>query len=233
MGVLRLLSGSSPEPIANLCRHYAAVSACVSSKFPGCFVRQITDYVGVNKYTNATCLHYLTGIQDPRDKVIGRQDFDSEGRLTRSTDATGKTTEFIHNLDGRVEVVRDRLGHTNSFVYDLRGNVIFNTNAVGSVMAYAYDTKNQKVAETNAIGTPSATWSTFGYDDRGFLTASTNAVSTNVLTYNNSGQPTSVTDPRGITNRNDYATDTGYLLAANNSSLSVLSPKNQPRRKAL
>ena len=62
---------------------------------------------------------------DPRGVTPLRNDYDATGRLVRSTDATGKTVIYSHNVDGKVEAITDRLGHSTTHRYDDAGQRAF------------------------------------------------------------------------------------------------------------
>ncbi len=169
-------------------------------------------------YEDALHPHHLTRIVDPRGATAIRNEYGEDGRLKSTTDADGRITTFLHDLNGRVETVVDRLGLTNTYAYDTKGNVLFHTNADGVVTAFGYDTTlNLKTAETNALGTAAQSWTTFSYDANGALNGTTTAVATNTVINNAFGQPQIITDARGVTTHHGYDSLTGVLLAVTNA----------------
>jgi RHS repeat-associated protein len=138
--------------------------------------------------------HYLDQVQDPLGRVPLRNDYDSDGRLVSSTDATGHTVLYSPNLANNVEQVTDRLGHVTLYAYNDRGDVTQKTDATGEVWNYTYDDRGNKLTETDPLGRTKKTT----YDGANNPLTQTDAlgnVTTN--TYNGLSELVTATDPLG------------------------------------
>jgi RHS repeat-associated protein len=164
-------------------------------------------------YTNTSYPHYLTSIVDPRGVTGIRNEYADDGKLKSTTDASGKTITFTHNVSGKTETIVDRLGNTNIFKYDAKGNITAITNALGQVNTYDFDANNNKTGEIIA----GLLTNSFAFDANNLLTESVaGGLITNKFTYNQFGQVLAALDGlgRGTTNFYDAV---GNLLATTNA----------------
>ena len=169
-----------------------------------------TDRVqAVSSYTY-DAFHNLKNLIDPRGVTPLRNDYDADGRLVRSTDATGKTIVYSHNVDGKVEAITDRLGHTTTHRYDERGNVLSTTDAKGGVTSFTYDANNNKLTQTDPLGHTTA----YAYDQYDELLQATDPLGhITSFAYNDSGHVLTVTDARGNVSATNVYDAAGNLLS--------------------
>ena len=99
----------------------------------------VTDVGGGETTFGYDGSHLLTGITDPRGVKAARNEYDAEGRLIATVDASGRRIAYAHNLDGRRSSVTDRLGNTTLYTYDDRGNVLTVTDGNGHTTTHTYD----------------------------------------------------------------------------------------------
>ncbi|MCP4549434.1 MAG: RHS repeat-associated core domain-containing protein, partial [bacterium] len=145
--------------------------------------------------------HYLTEIEDPLGNRAVRADYDDHGRLTRTTDALGRTTELSHDLNAQREEIIDRLGHSQIIEYDDRGNVIRHTDAAGNVTTRTYDQQDNLLTVSDDLGHTT----TRTYDSSNNLRIIVDPLgNTTSFTYNTRGQILTTTDPRGNITTNAY-----------------------------
>lgn len=84
------------------------------------------------------------------------------GKLTRITDALGRSTTFFYNGDGRINSILDPFGRTATLGYDTNGNLTRITDMGGFYSTFTYDgcgtiqtltTGNNKVTFTQGFNT--------------------------------------------------------------------------------
>ena len=158
--------------------------------------------------------HYLLNISDPRGTPAVRSTYDPSGRLLTTTDASGKTINYMQNIAGQIEQVQDRLGNTTTYAYDADGNILSMTDPLGNTMSYTYDSFDNKLTETNALHKTT----TYTYDGLGNrLTEADPLGNTTTYTYNQRNQVLTVTDPQGHTTTNVYDAN-GNLLTSTDAN---------------
>jgi len=146
-----------------------------------------------------------------------------------SVDAT--MTQFVYDLDGRLQATVDALGHSWTNSYNARGNLIASTDPLGNVTQIRYALTDNKIA----VIMPDGTSTRYGYDAANRLTEETNAL--NGVTrygYDTMGRMIRLIDTKGNTTqwaydlnghltRKTYADNTGdsygYDAAGNQTSL--------------
>ncbi|MEU4244347.1 LamG-like jellyroll fold domain-containing protein [Actinoplanes sp. NPDC026619] len=171
-----------------------------------------------------------TTLPDGRSTHTG---YDADGEVLSVTDATGARTEATYNAlglaitatqivrgatpaadtatfsydpAGNVTKVTDPLGHASTRTYDHLGRAISSTDAVGDTTSYAYNLAGQITKQTAADGTGRVAT----YDLAGRLTGLADQDSTGATlrtagyTYDEAGNPTSVTDPLNKTTTTVY-----------------------------
>ncbi len=163
----------------------------------------------VSRYTY-DAFHNLKNLIDPRGVTPLRNDYDADGRLVRSTDATGKAITYGHNVDGKVESITDRLGHTTTHRYDNQGNVLSTTDAKGGVISYTYDANNNKLTQTDPLGNTTR----YAYDANGLLLQIADPLGhATCFTYDDSARVQTITDARGKVSATNAYDAAGNLLS--------------------
>ena len=160
--------------------------------------------------------------------------YDAAGNVISTTDQRDNVTLYGYDALNRQTQVTDALGsalgdtaHTTATFYDAVGNVLL---VEGPLMQadnlrhgtrYAYDALNRKIQmteargvvintgdPTNASGDNAAYRTTYTYDSAGNLTLTTDPLSHSTrYGYDALNRQVSVTDPRGVSNVNNPATD--------------------------
>jgi len=167
-----------------------------------------TDRVQAEQKFSYQSDHLLLDYTDANGHRAVRNDYDEQGRLLSMTDAKGKTTAFVHNVNARTEQVTNRLGDTTTFEYDTRGNVTKVTDALGGVKTMTYDGHDNKLSETNELGFTT----TFTYDNNDNEASRTDPLGhTWSKTWNDFRQVLTDTDPLGHTTTHAYSAS-GLLL---------------------
>ncbi len=145
--------------------------------------------------------HGLVDIQDSLGNHGARNEYDDDGRLVATVDATGKRVEFAHDLSTSREVVTDQLGRVTVIEYDAFGNVVARTDAAGGRTAYTYDTVGNELTETDPLGRVASKT----YDgQRNVLTSTDFNGNTTTSTYDARQQLLTTTDQEGRTTTNVY-----------------------------
>lgn len=153
--------------------------------------------------------HHLLEIEDPLGRKPVRNEYDSSGRLIRTTDAFGKSMALDHQVADRREIVSDRLGHTRLLEYDDRGNVIRELDADSKQTLRTFDQEDRLLTEVDPLGHSTS----YTYDSAGDLTSVTDPEGNRTsFTYGSRGEVLTVQDPRGKLTENTYDTR-GNLLS--------------------
>jgi len=124
--------------------------------------------------------HGLLKILDPNGRMPVRNEYDADGRLSRTIDGDGNVINYTHSLSANQEIVTDRLGNATVYDYDADGNVLQKTDALGGMTRYTFDAAGNKLTEANPLG------------------------QTTTNTYDANGNLTSVTDPLGKVKRQTF-----------------------------
>ena len=152
-------------------------------------------------YEDSRQPHYITSIKDPRGITGIRNEYDGNGRLKSTMDATGKTITLVHDLNGKTETVVDRLGFTNVFKYDANGNVTNSVNALGHTNRFEFDANNNLTVQVDAVGHTNR----YAYDLHGNRTEVIDALNrTNRFAFDPFGNVAAHIDPLGNVNSNRY-----------------------------
>ncbi len=148
----------------------------------------VTDQTGsTTKFTYKK--HYLSEIYDARGVMISRNEYDNEGRLTKSVDANGNEIAYEHDIDGREEVVTDRNGGVTRYIYDEKGNILSQTDANGNTVKNTYDSNGNLASKTDALGNTT----NYKYDTMGNMLTLTDAEGHTITNeYNSKGLLTSI-----------------------------------------
>jgi RHS repeat-associated protein len=152
--------------------------------------------------------HLLTDVVDPRGIEGVKNSYDESGRLISTTDASGHSTTFTHDISVQHEVVSDRLGNPTLYEYDQDGNVVRMTDPLGNVTSFTYDANDNKLTETDSLGKVTS----YTYDAVGNRLTETDALGhITTYTYNNFHEVLTVIDPMGHLFTRTYDTN-GNLL---------------------
>jgi RHS repeat-associated protein len=127
--------------------------------------------------------------------------YDLAGRVLRTRDYDGRTTNYEFTPSSEVARVIDPEGNASIFDYDHRGRLIRSTDARGRSTRHAYDGNGNVVSTTDAAGGIS----TFEYDADDRLVASSDALGrVTRYRYDATGQLLETIDPVGRITRLEY-----------------------------
>jgi RHS repeat-associated protein len=165
---------------------------------------------------NSTQQHYLDKIIDSLGREAVKTEYDAQGRLKKTANATGNGVEFIYDPANSIEVVKDALGNATTYEYDVRGNIVTEIDALGGITHRVYDDENNLLSETDAEGRIT----TYEYDSQKNQLSRTDG-NGNIYryTYGVHGRLTSSTDPLGNT--------TTYTLDGNGNPLTKTNAKGE------
>ena len=202
-----------------------------------------TDYV----YGNVHVRDKPTQVTADRDSARDVTTFvyDSvKGWLNSVTDPRGKTTSFSYFANGQVETVTNPLSQSTHFTYNSSANLESVTTHMGNVTEYTYDEYNQvrthaapasgvvtifrnvRLNQQDSVRVTDATYglltTKFLYDDDGNLTRRTDpkGIARN-WTYNAHGFATVMTDETGAYEQRTYTPD-GLPLTVTNRDGSMI-----------
>ncbi|WP_281286431.1 calcium-binding protein [Pleionea sediminis] len=150
------------------------------------------------------------------DKAIfSTVEYDAFGRVKKSTDALGNSTEYEYDKLGQQIAVKDALGDKTEATYDAFGRVLTSIDALDNQVTYHYvDNENKRevsypgniktTTEFNAFGEIQVTIdgegnsTTFAYDNNGQVIKVTDALSNESLTeYDKAGRTQFEIDAEG------------------------------------
>ncbi|NJR19365.1 MAG: hypothetical protein HC785_29265 [Calothrix sp. CSU_2_0] len=113
--------------------------------------------------------HYLREITDPLNRQVARVEYDDEGRLKQTVNATGNSTGIRYDLENATQTVLDALGNPTTYEYDNRGNVTLVRDALGNETKMQYN-NNMDMTE---MRNPNGLVTKYEYDNFGNLVAKT------------------------------------------------------------
>jgi len=173
----------------------------------------VTDRIEQATRFTYNVAHFLLDIEDARGIKPLRNEYDANGRLSRSIDAFDKVIEYTHDLASRQEIIADRLGHSRLIEYDSRGNIVRETDANGQETLRTFDARDNLLTLTDPLGHTT----TRTYDAGNNLTSVTDPIGNRTAyTYNAHGQQLTLTDALGKVTTNTYDAN-GNLLSITNS----------------
>ncbi|GIV67075.1 MAG: hypothetical protein KatS3mg047_1468 [Bellilinea sp.] len=175
--------------------------------------------------------------------------YDALGRLQQATDPLGQTTSFTYDPAGRLIQITDPLGNSLHFAYNPAGQLIAQTDRLGQTTSYEYDSTGRLWRVRDALNRVVVTFSynpdgTLAQEShptaagdylifyetydalRRLLRITDNAGHTLELTYNESGQVTSLTDGLGRLTRYEY-NSLGLMSAVVQNAVSGVAPDAQ------
>lgn len=145
--------------------------------------------------------HGLLEIIDPTGMRGVRNEYDAEGRLVATIDASGLRTEFDNDVAARRQVITDRIGRVETYEYDERGNLTGKVDALGQRTSYTHDARGNELTKTDALGR--TTTKTFDASDN-LLTIEDVDGDVTARTFNGTGGLLTSTTPVGGVARNVY-----------------------------
>lgn len=127
--------------------------------------------------------------------------YDSDGRLTATTDIDGAINATGYDPAGRPTTTTDPLSRTTTTTYDVAGRTASVTDPAGSTTTYSYDQADRLTSTTDAEGAVTTnTWSAAGR-----LTAKTDPLGqATTYGYDAAGRQVNVTTPLGHTTTTAY-----------------------------
>jgi RHS repeat-associated protein len=134
---------------------------------------------------------------------------DCSDRVTRITDALGRTTSFGYDGMSRKTSMTDANNHQTTYQYDLRGRLTETDYPDGTSTIDTYDALGRKIASKDQTGVTTQ----YGYDAEGQITSVTDPLGhVTQYAYDPNGNLTSVTDA------NSHVTTYGYDTANRKTS---------------
>ncbi len=142
---------------------------------------------------------------DPAGVVIVENAYDTLGRVVTQWNAARSTTTFTYDwAAGVTTVTDDATGETTTWDVDHQGRLLAVTDPSDATTGRSYDIDGQLTEATGRDGTTT----TFAYDDAGRLTAETTpGAGTSTYTYDQAGRVTSSTEPGAGTTTYTYDGD--------------------------
>ncbi|MDQ0383102.1 RHS repeat-associated core domain-containing protein [Amycolatopsis thermophila] len=141
--------------------------------------------------------------------LTGTMEYDTENRVTYSTDSLGHVTAYHLSETGRVVREVDPLGHTTSWEYDAADRLVATTDPLGHTTRHTYDDDGNLLT----LSTPDGVEISFERDGAGLPVTMSEAPG--VVTrweYDEAGRLIRVTEPDGATTT--YAYDERGNVAA-------------------
>lgn len=109
------------------------------------------SYVVLDDGVNQT---FYTDVTDPLNNIT-RYEYDASQNLTKITgpaiNGVSAVQAFAYNTNGDVSSTTDAEGRTTTFEYDTRGNQILQTDALGNKVVRDFNAQNQLLSETITV----------------------------------------------------------------------------------
>ena len=154
------------------------------------------------KYTTAGSATTQTEVTDPLGNTTIYR-FNSSRYCTEIINPVGGQTIRDYAIGTNLlNSVTDELGRTTTYNYDSNGNITSMTDPAGNITSYQYEPTFNKLTQIqDALGNITR----LGYDGNGNLTTITDPLNnTTTITYNQYGQPLTVTDALSNTTTYEY-----------------------------
>lgn len=133
--------------------------------------------------------HHLTSVTDPAGRVLAVH-VGANGSVSSVTDPLGRTTSYGYDASGNLTSVTDPLGRSWAYTYDSSNRMTSTTDPRGGIIHNTFDTQGRVTSQTDPTGHTTA----FAYTGDNFSSL---------------GGTTTVTDPRGAIEVQQYAN--GFL----------------------
>ena len=122
------------------------------------------------------------------------------------TDSAGNEYTIQKDIWGNITKITDGEGNETRFAYDSQKRLISMTDALGVVTRIEYDSYGSINKVIQAAGRPEETVTTYTYNSFGEVTSKQTGNAITSVSYNQNGQPSSITDPMGAVTLLDYDT---------------------------
>lgn len=141
-------------------------------------------------------------------------DYNERGERTKLTDPVDNTVDFTHNAFGEQTALNNRRSQTFQFTFDDNGSLLTTVTPLGNTTTLAYNDLNQVESIVEASGQTT----TFVYDDVGRVESQADPVGTITTTFDNNGNPLTVTEGSDVLTRtfDDMDRVSTYTDAAGN-----------------
>jgi large repetitive protein len=180
---------------------------------------------------NNTQAHYLDKIVDPLGRTGIKNEYDQQGRLSKTLDVNGKAVEYQYDLTQSTETILDVFGKPTTFIYDDRGNILQQIDAKGGITLWTYDQDNNLLSETDADGVRTQ----YTYNDSGDrLSIEDGAGNITRMTYGPQGKIASIVTPTGLTVFMNYDKQGNLLSSTDADGLTTTyeyATKGKPSRQ--
>ena len=146
-------------------------------------------------------IDYLPDANNQYSKYV----WDEQGRLAEIVNVnTGASTKFAYDDDNNLVRREDANGHAYTFTYDQNGNCLSTTDPLGNTEYYTYESTFNKVTSyTDKMGH----YYNYQYDAHGDLLQMNGPLNYSLsITYNQYGQPITVTNSNGNSSHFGYDT---------------------------
>jgi RHS repeat-associated protein len=135
---------------------------------------------------------------DASGRIVETLAYDGNGRLITATDADGRSLQFAYGANDRLASVTDPAGGVYRYTYDSKGNLAGVANPAGETRTYHFENPALYHHLTGITDASGARVATFGYDAKGraILTEQAGGAERHTVQYLTSGQ-VRVTGPTG------------------------------------
>jgi YD repeat-containing protein len=162
---------------------------------------QLTEY----EYDDLDRLVKTTQKGDGTLNLISRNGYDKEGNLTSTTDAEGRNTTYGYDKRNLKTRRTNALLDDYIWAYDASGNLVSETNEEGALTEYGYDKQERRTSLTRYLDLTTTFTTLYEYDDNGNLTKTSDPRGNRVLTdYDALNRPILITD------QDDFQTTIAY-----------------------
>ncbi len=142
----------------------------------------------------------ITRMTDARG-MLYRYRYDDRGNLLAKIDPLGDSiTHSYEQVFNRRTATRDKKGYETTFSYDTLGNLLTVRRPHGVTEAYAYDSLGNRILYVNGRGDSTR----YSYDNNGYRSAISYPIGTESFEYDNSGNLGMVISPNGDSTRYEY-----------------------------
>lgn len=137
-----------------------------------------------------------TSVTTP-EGILTQFDYNERGERTSLTDPANNTVNYTHNAFGERTALNNRRNQSFQFTFDANGNRLATVTPLGNATTRAYNDLGQVESVQEASGQTT----TFVYDDAGRVESQTDPVGTITTTFDNNGNPLTVTEGSDVLTR--------------------------------